>query len=46
MLGQKNLMEESLDTEWIELIQVAKSLGLSIEEVKEFLAANKISKPA
>ncbi|MCP3764198.1 anti-repressor SinI family protein [Domibacillus sp. A3M-37] len=39
-------MEECLDAEWVELMKVARSLGLSIEEIKEFLAANKLSNPA
>lgn len=33
-------MREMLDQEWIDLIWEAKELGLSIEEVKRFLAKN------
>lgn len=29
-----------LDQEWIELIMEAKQLGLTVEEIKEFLAQN------
>ncbi|WP_083256109.1 anti-repressor SinI family protein [Domibacillus iocasae] len=46
MAGQKKLTEEFLDAEWVELMKVARSLGLSIKEIKEFLAANKLSNPA
>lgn len=30
-----------LDSEWIELIKAAKELGLTIEEIKEFLKGAK-----
>lgn len=30
-------MKKCLDSEWIELIQKAKELGITIEEIKEFL---------
>lgn len=35
--------EQSVDTEWIELMKVAKDLGLSVEEIRKFLAEHEIS---
>lgn len=35
--------EQSLDTEWIELMQAARDLGLSIEEIRKFLAKHEVS---
>ena len=40
---QQQSMEQSLDTEWIELMKVARDLGLSIEEVRKFLAKHEVS---
>ncbi|WNS78193.1 anti-repressor SinI family protein [Domibacillus sp. DTU_2020_1001157_1_SI_ALB_TIR_016] len=42
----QGIVEEVLDTEWIALMKAAKSLGLSIEEIKEFLAANTVKNSA
>ena len=30
--------EKELDSEWLDLINEAKNLGLSIDEIKEFLS--------
>lgn len=32
---------EELDSEWIELIMEARGLGLTVEEIKHFLASAK-----
>ncbi|SDJ27211.1 anti-repressor SinI family protein [Salimicrobium halophilum] len=32
---------ETLDQEWVELLQEAKDLGMSIEEVKQFLEGDR-----
>ncbi|PFK67542.1 hypothetical protein COJ21_23975 [Priestia megaterium] len=37
MNSKKGIVAEKLDQEWIILIQEAKEIGLSVEEVKEFL---------
>lgn len=37
MNNKKGIVTEKLDQEWIILIQEAKEIGLSVEEVKEFL---------
>ncbi|MEM1506086.1 anti-repressor SinI family protein [Domibacillus sp. 8LH] len=42
----QEIVEEVLDTEWIALMKALKSLGLSIEEIREFLAANKVQNSA
>ncbi|MED4227726.1 anti-repressor SinI family protein [Neobacillus cucumis] len=34
-------VEKELDQEWLDLINEAKNLGLSIEEIKEFLSKPK-----
>jgi len=36
-LGDSLEWTGKLDLEWVELIQEAKGLGLSIEEIREFL---------
>ncbi|NRD78115.1 DNA-binding anti-repressor SinI [Bacillus sp. BRMEA1] len=38
MLAEKEL--QAIDEEWLELIQEARAIGLSIEEVREFLNQN------
>ncbi|WP_156153589.1 DNA-binding anti-repressor SinI [Domibacillus robiginosus] len=40
MLDQQ-AVKEVLDAEWVELMKIAKSLDLSVEEIREFLIANK-----
>ncbi|WP_309088604.1 anti-repressor SinI family protein [Domibacillus sp.] len=45
MLEQEKIGTQTLDPEWIELMQAAKDLGLSIEEIREYLLAFKVSKP-
>ncbi|MBM7651835.1 anti-repressor SinI family protein [Neobacillus cucumis] len=34
-------VEKELDQEWLDLINEAKNLGLSIEEIREFLSKSK-----
>lgn len=46
MLEQEKIETQTLDSEWIELMQDAKDLGLSIEEIREFLTTFKTSNPA
>lgn len=43
MNEQETFTEQLLDTEWVELMKTARDLGLSVEEVKEFLAVHKVS---
>ncbi|MFC7321839.1 anti-repressor SinI family protein [Halobacillus campisalis] len=33
---------KTLDVEWVELIEEARNLGLSVEEIREFLQSEKI----
>ncbi|MGF3103678.1 anti-repressor SinI family protein [Rossellomorea sp. DUT-2] len=37
MLTTENTCENKLDKEWIELIIEARNLGISIDEIREFL---------
>lgn len=37
---ERKIAVEELDTEWVELIQYARSIGLSIEEVQAFFSPN------
>lgn len=36
------IQEQALDPEWVELILLAKQLGFTIEEIREFLTSNKL----
>lgn len=36
-------MSQALDQEWVELILLAKEMGLTIEEVRDFLQASEQS---
>jgi Anti-repressor SinI len=38
-----NLMTIKLDKEWVALIKDALEVGISIEEIKDFLRENKVS---
>ncbi|PGX44539.1 SinR repressor domain-containing protein dimerization [Priestia megaterium] len=38
-----NLVVEELDQEWVKLIREAKELGISVQDIKEFLQENKKS---
>jgi len=40
MSGKTLELTEELDLEWVKLIQEARSLGLSTEEVREFLQSS------
>lgn len=40
---RKEAMNPTLDLEWVDLIQEAKEMGLSVEEIKEFLASKQLS---
>ncbi len=40
---EENKKEENLDEEWVELMRRAYKMGISIEEVKRFIAYNKPS---
>jgi len=44
MSGKTLELTEELDLEWVKLIQEARSLGLSTEEVREFLLSSSIYK--
>ncbi|MDE8674670.1 anti-repressor SinI family protein [Priestia sp. D51] len=39
MNNRKEVMTPTLDLEWVDLIHEAKEIGLSIEEIKKFLAS-------
>ena len=41
MLNKGNLVEKELDKEWVELMEKAYDMGLSVQQVKEFLKKNK-----
>jgi len=41
LLNKGKLLEKELDKDWIELIKKAYEMGLSIQQVKEFLKSNK-----
>lgn len=41
MFNEINNTVKKLDKEWIELIKMAKQVGISIEEVREYLLQNK-----
>jgi DNA-binding transcriptional MerR regulator len=41
MLDQGSLVDRELDKEWVELIKKAYEMGLSIQQVKEFLRSDK-----
>ncbi|MED3951875.1 hypothetical protein C1N83_22655 [Priestia aryabhattai] len=48
MLNRTNVVEvnkkkETLDKEWVELMHTAYKMGISIEEVRRFIAYNKPS---
>lgn len=43
MEQKQQSMEQSVDTEWMELMKVARDLGLSVEEVRKFLAKHEVS---
>ncbi|MFP7737449.1 anti-repressor SinI family protein [Priestia aryabhattai] len=40
MVKKGNLVEGELDQEWIKLIKQAYEIGLTIQEVKDFLKIN------
>ena len=42
MNSSNPLLTQELDEEWVNLIGEAKEMGLSIEEIKEFLANKQI----
>lgn len=42
MDGSNQLLTQELDEEWVNLIQEAKEMELSIEEIKEFLVNKQI----
>lgn len=37
VLDKKDLDNEELDTEWLELILEARELGISVDEIRELL---------
>lgn len=41
MLNKGSLVDRELDKEWVELIKKAYEMGLSIQQVKEFLRSDK-----
>ncbi|MEH6853937.1 anti-repressor SinI family protein [Priestia megaterium] len=43
MQDKGNLVVEELDQEWVKLIREAKELGISVQDIKEFLQENKKS---
>lgn len=40
---RKEAMNLTLDLEWVDLIREAKEMGLSVEEIKKFLASKQLS---
>ena len=46
MLIQANDGIGKLDKEWIELVKMAKQVGIPIEEVREYLLQNKTCRPS
>lgn len=38
MLEAAPIREQTLDQEWVSLIQTARELGMTIEEIRKFLA--------
>ena len=42
MNSSNQLLTQELDEEWVNLIGEAKEMGLTIEEIKEFLANKQI----
>ncbi|WP_082220194.1 anti-repressor SinI family protein [Domibacillus robiginosus] len=45
-MEQEKMETETVDAEWVELMQIAKDLGLSIEEIKAYLTAHQTFHPA
>ncbi|MGG0481531.1 anti-repressor SinI family protein [Priestia megaterium] len=43
MNTRKEAMNLTLDLEWVDLIREAKEMGLSVEEIKKFLASKQLS---
>jgi Anti-repressor SinI len=41
MLNKGNLLEKELDRDWVELMKKAYEMGLSVQQVREFLKGNK-----
>jgi Anti-repressor SinI len=41
MLNKGNLLEKKLDRDWVELMKKACEVGLTVEQVREFLKSNK-----
>lgn len=41
MLIKSNDGIEELDKEWVVLMQMARKIGISLEEIREFLSSNK-----
>jgi Anti-repressor SinI len=41
MLNKGSLVDRELDREWVELIKKAYEMGLSVQQVREFLKSNK-----
>lgn len=41
MRDQSNSIMEEIDREWVQLLQEAKEMGLSSQEVREFLESSK-----
>ncbi|PGR00691.1 anti-repressor SinI family protein [Priestia megaterium] len=41
MLNKGSLVDRELDKEWVELIKKAYEMGLSVQQVKEFLRSDK-----
>ncbi|WP_152608279.1 anti-repressor SinI family protein [Halalkalibacter okhensis] len=41
MQGQSNEQSSELDKEWMKLIESARNIGMTIEEIREFLAKGK-----
>ncbi|MFC3884802.1 anti-repressor SinI family protein [Bacillus songklensis] len=39
MSSRIDVLVKKLDEEWIELIQMAREMGITIEEIREFLAS-------
>lgn len=38
---EANTIHKEMDTEWLELIIAAKKMGITLEEIREFINQNK-----
>jgi len=41
MRNENNIYANEIDSDWVEVIKVAYEMGISIEEIKQFLANSK-----